>query len=163
MVSVPLLQLVNAGLGRLVTLSASERPLRAALICSLSLFAGGGVMGFMIRGSNTVIPAHYHGSIVGVTLAYMGVVYLLLPRLGHPLTMPRTAFWQPYVYGIGQVMHVTALALTGGPTAPRKTAGVPPGGGTAPGRPRRGAGGSSLKNSHPRRASYRLVCRCPRL
>ncbi|MBK7169059.1 MAG: cbb3-type cytochrome c oxidase subunit I [Gammaproteobacteria bacterium] len=123
MASVPLLLLVIAGLGRRVTLSASERPLRAALICSLSLFAGGGIMGFMIRGSNTVIPAHYHGSIVGVTLAYMGVVYLLLPRLGHPLTMPRTAFWQPYVYGIGQVMHVTALAWTGGHGVQRKTAG----------------------------------------
>ena len=81
-------------------------------------------MGFMIRGSNTVIPAHYHGSIVGVTLAYMGVVYLLLPRLGRPLTMLRAAYWQPYVYGIGQVMHITALAWTGGHGVQRKTAGA---------------------------------------
>ena len=123
MASIPLLLLVIAGLGRRATLSPGERPLRAALICSLSLFAGGGIMGFMIRGSNTVIPAHYHGSIVGVTLAYMGVVYLLLPRLGRPLTMPRAAFWQPYIYGIGQVMHVTALAWTGGHGVKRKTAG----------------------------------------
>ncbi|MBP8924517.1 MAG: cbb3-type cytochrome c oxidase subunit I [Pseudomonadales bacterium] len=122
--SIPLLLLVIAGLGQRVALTPEERPLRAALICSLSLFAGGGIMGFMIRGSNTVIPAHYHGSIVGVTLAYMGVVYLLLPRLGRPLTMPRTAFWQPYVYGIGQVMHITALAWTGGHGVQRKTAGA---------------------------------------
>jgi hypothetical protein len=122
--SIPLLLLAIASLKRRGPLAASQRPLRAALICSLSLFAGGGVMGFMIRGSNTVIPAHYHGSIVGVTLAYMGVVYLLLPRLGRPLTMLRTAYWQPYVYGIGQVMHITALAWTGGHGVKRKTAGA---------------------------------------
>jgi hypothetical protein len=124
MASIPLLLLVAAGLAPRVPLAAGERPLRAALLCSLSLFAGGGIMGFMIRGSNTVIPAHYHGSIVGVTLAYMGVVYLLLPRLGRPLTMPRAASWQPYVYGIGQVMHITALAWTGGHGVKRKTAGT---------------------------------------
>jgi cytochrome c oxidase subunit 1 len=36
----------------------------------------------MIRGVNVVIPAHYHGSIVGITLAFMGLAYVLLPRLG---------------------------------------------------------------------------------
>ena len=114
MACIPLLLLVIASLGRHGPLAPAQLPLRGALICAISLFAGGGIMGFMIRGSNTVIPAHYHGSIVGVTLAYMGVVYLLLPRLGRPLTMLRTAHWQPYVYGLGQVMHITALAWTGG-------------------------------------------------
>ena len=124
MASIPLLLLVIASLGRTGVLPPAQRPLRAALICALTLFAGGGIMGFMIRGSNTVIPAHYHGSIVGVTLAYMGIVYLLLPRVGRPLTMLRAAYWQPYVYGIGQVMHITALAWTGGHGVQRKTAGA---------------------------------------
>ena len=124
MACIPLLLLVIASLGRHGPLAPAQLPLRGALICAISLFAGGGIMGFMIRGSNTVIPAHYHGSIVGVTLAYMGVVYLLLPRLGRPLTMLRTAHWQPYVYGVGQVMHITALAWTGGHGVQRKTAGA---------------------------------------
>ena len=48
-------------------------------------FGIGGLIGFLISGSNVTIPAHYHGSIVGVTLALMGVCYLLLPKLGYPL------------------------------------------------------------------------------
>jgi hypothetical protein len=121
---IPMLLLIAASLGREQPPAPVARPLRAALICALALFAGGGVMGFMIQGSNTVIPAHYHGSIVGVTVAYMGVVYLLLPALGRPITLPQLAAWQPYVYGIGQVLHVTALAWTGGHGVKRKTAGA---------------------------------------
>ena len=62
------------------TITAAQRPLRASLIASLALFSAGGIIGFLITGSNVRIPAHYHGCIVGVTLAMMGVVYLLLPR-----------------------------------------------------------------------------------
>jgi cytochrome c oxidase subunit 1 len=58
------------------------RPLRAALLASMLLFAAGGVIGTFIDGSNVKIPAHYHGCIVGVTLALMGLVFHLMPRLG---------------------------------------------------------------------------------
>ncbi len=51
---------------------------RSALQSSLFLFGIGGLIGFLISGSNVTIPAHYHGSIVGVTLAMMGVCYVLL-------------------------------------------------------------------------------------
>jgi len=46
--------------------------LRSALIASMLLFAAGGLIGVFISGNNVKIPAHYHGSIVGVTLALMG-------------------------------------------------------------------------------------------
>ena len=36
----------------------------------------------MIAGLDIVIPAHYHGATVGVTIAFMGLIYYLLPRLG---------------------------------------------------------------------------------
>ena len=55
---------------------------RSALLSSMILFGVGGVIGFMIQGSNVTIPAHYHGSIVAVTLGYMGVTYHILPLLG---------------------------------------------------------------------------------
>ena len=48
-----------------------QRPMRTAVICSILLFAVGGVLGFAIQGLDISIPAHYHGSIVGVTLAFM--------------------------------------------------------------------------------------------
>lgn len=100
------------------------RPLRAALIMSLVLFGLGGVIGFLIRESNVTIPAHYHGSIVGVTLAFMGLTYHLLPRLGFQLPERKLATLQPYVYGGGQLLHVVGLVWSGGYGVQRKVAGA---------------------------------------
>jgi hypothetical protein len=100
------------------------RYLRSALISSMGLFAVGGVLGFMITGLDIVIPAHYHGSIVGVTIAFMGLSYYLLPRLGFGELPPRMASWQPYLYGIGQLLHIIGLAWSGGYGVQRKTAGL---------------------------------------
>lgn len=98
--------------------------LRACLLNSLGLFAVGGVLGFMIAGLDIVIPAHYHGATVGVTIAFMGLTYYLLPRLGFGAVPARMAFWQPYLYGGGQLMHIIGLAWTGGYGVQRKAAGV---------------------------------------
>ncbi len=103
---------------------AAAKPARAALIMSLTLFAMGGLIGFMIHGSNVKIPAHYHGCIVGITLAFMGVAYDLLPRLGFSAPAGRLARWQPYVYGIGQLMHIAGLVWSGGYGVQRKVAGA---------------------------------------
>ena len=79
----------------------------------------------MIQGVNVVIPAHYHGSIVGVTLAFMGMAYLLLPKLGFSAPEGRMAAWQPWIYGGGQLMHILGLAISGGyGNIQRKTAGA---------------------------------------
>jgi len=104
--------------------SGEGRYLRAALVSSLLLFAVGGVLGFMIAGLDIVIPAHYHGATVGVTIAFMGITYYLLPRLGFGPLPERMATWQPYLYGGGQFMHIVGLAWTGGYGVQRKTAGV---------------------------------------
>jgi cytochrome c oxidase subunit 1 len=98
--------------------------LRSALLSSLGLFAVGGVLGFMISGLDIVIPAHYHGSTVGVTIAFMGLSYYLLPRLGFGAIPARMASWQPYVYGGGQLLHIIGLAWSGGYGVQRKTAGL---------------------------------------
>ncbi|MBU0655888.1 MAG: cbb3-type cytochrome c oxidase subunit I [Gammaproteobacteria bacterium] len=100
------------------------RPQRNALYASIVLFAAGGIIGFLIHGVNVVIPAHYHGSIVGVTLAFMGLTYYLLPRLGFQPAGSKWAAWQPYVYGGGQLMHILGLAWSGGYGVQRKTAGA---------------------------------------
>ncbi|GAA4005835.1 cbb3-type cytochrome c oxidase subunit I [Comamonas faecalis] len=99
------------------------RPLRAALLSSVLLFTAGGVIGVIINGSNVRIPAHYHGCIVGVTLALMGAVYRILPALGHPAPQGRLATWQPWLYGIGQLMHIIGLVWSGGYGVQRKVAG----------------------------------------
>jgi hypothetical protein len=101
-----------------------QRYLRSALISSVALFAAGGVLGFLIAGLDIVIPAHYHGATVGVTIAFMGLTFYLLPRLGFGPMPPRMTFWQPYLYGGGQLLHIAGLAWTGGYGVQRKTAGV---------------------------------------
>jgi heme/copper-type cytochrome/quinol oxidase subunit 1 len=100
------------------------KPLRAALLSSVLLFACGGLIGVFIAGSNVRIPAHYHGCIVGVTLALMGLVYKLLPSLGYAAPQGRLAVWQPWVYAIGQLLHITGLVWSGGYGVQRKVAGA---------------------------------------
>ncbi len=95
-----------------------------ALLSSILLFGVGGVIGFMISGSNVTVPAHYHGSIVAVTLAFMGITYHLLPRLGFRKPVGRMVRLQPVIYAVGQLMHVTGLAWSGGYGVQRKTAGA---------------------------------------
>jgi heme/copper-type cytochrome/quinol oxidase subunit 1 len=103
---------------------AESRYLRSALIASMILFAAGGVLGFLITGLDIVIPAHYHGSTVGVTIAFMGLSYYLLPRLGFGELPPRMAWLQPYLYGGGQLLHIIGLGWSGGYGVQRKTAGA---------------------------------------
>ncbi len=102
---------------------SNTRPFRSALISSVILFGVGGIIGFMIQGINVTIPAHYHGNIVGVTIAFMGFTYYLLPHLGFRKPSARLANNQPYVYGIGNLLLIIGLVWAGGHGIQRKTAG----------------------------------------
>lgn len=121
---VPFTAAVVAGLLRGRPGPGEQRVLRASLACSMALFCFGGLIGFLIEGSNVKIPAHYHGSIVGITLALMGFAYFLLPRLGFGEPSPRLARLQPYVYGGGQLLHIVGLLWSGGYGVQRKVAGA---------------------------------------
>ena len=121
---VPLAAALAIGLVRAPSALAPERPLRDALLTSLLLFGSGGAIGFMIHGSNVTIPAHYHGCIVGVTLALMGLAYDLLPRLGFGAPGARVARWQLWLYAAGQLMHIGGLVWSGGYGVQRKVAGA---------------------------------------
>ncbi|MGE5468331.1 MAG: cbb3-type cytochrome c oxidase subunit I [Ignavibacteria bacterium] len=116
--------LLLVALGDAWRVRGSPHPARYALQASLLLFCAGGVLGFMIRGANVVVPAHYHGAIVGVTLAFMGLAYVLLPQLGFRAVEGRAARLQPLVYGGGQLLHVLGLAWSGGYGVARKVAGA---------------------------------------
>jgi cytochrome c oxidase subunit I len=120
---VPVGLAVIVALWRAPRVPHASRPMHAALVASLVLFGAGGLMGFAIDGSNTRIPAHYHGCIVGVTLALMGLTYMLLPRLGWA-PPSRLANAQPYLYGAGQLMHVAGLMWSGVYGVQRKVAGA---------------------------------------
>jgi hypothetical protein len=119
----PIAAAVVIALARHRHVADDAKPLRASLLASLVLFGAGGVIGFLISGSNVKIPAHYHGCIVGVTIALMGLAYLLLPALGYARPSVRLATWQPYVYGGGQLLHIAGLVWSGGYGVQRKVAG----------------------------------------
>jgi hypothetical protein len=120
----PLGLAVVASLWRAAQPAGEARYLRSALLSSMVLFATGGVLGFLVSGLDIVIPAHYHGSTVGVTIAFMGLCYYLLPRLGFGAIPARLAFWQSIIYACGQLLHITGLAWSGGYGVQRKTAGL---------------------------------------
>ena len=120
----PFVLAVLLGLAPLRKLMASQRPLRAAVLASMLLFIAGGVIGLTIEGSNVKIPAHYHGCIVGVTLALMGMIYRLLPELGYCAPAGRLAVVQPWLYGGGQLLHIIGLVWSGGYGVQRKVAGA---------------------------------------
>lgn len=101
-------------------------PVYVCTVFSILLFGIGGMLGFMITQVNTVIPAHYHGSIVAITLAGMGLAYHLLPALGYGKPEGKIAIIQPWIYSAGQTMHVSGLALMGGYGALRKAPGTSP-------------------------------------
>jgi hypothetical protein len=94
---------------------------RNALLFSLILFGAGGSIGFLISGSTVTVPAHYHGSIVGITIAFMGISYHLLAQLGYRKVSGRMARWQPGIYGGGQLLHIIGLAWSGGYNVARKS------------------------------------------
>jgi hypothetical protein len=94
---------------------------------SAALTALGFVLGAMIRGSNTIVPAHYHAAIGAVTAAFMGTTWLLLEPLGLRLPSPRLKRWtafQPALFGVGQAVFAIGFALAGASGAERKVYGA---------------------------------------
>lgn len=100
------------------------KPQRAALLSSIILFAIGGGISLMIGDSNTIITAHYHGTGGAISLAFMGLAFHLLPRLGYRTPDLKLATLMPYVYGAGQLLHIIGLLWSGGYGVQRKVAGA---------------------------------------
>lgn len=96
-------------------------PHAQALILSIVLFLLGCVLGSLIRNDTTMVPAHYHGTVGAVTLAYMALGYRLLPTFGVALEGAMRNRWQPLLYGSGLVILALALAWSGSLGVPRKT------------------------------------------
>jgi hypothetical protein len=93
---------------------------------SAALTLCGFVLGAMIRGSNTMIPAHYHAAIGAVTVAFMTIALMLLEPLGFPLPSARwkkAARFQPALFGIGQVVFAVGFAVAGAHGMARKAYG----------------------------------------
>jgi len=101
----------------------SGGPGLSALVLSMALFILGGFVSLGIRGINTIIPAHYHSEIAGITIAFMGLFYELVPFIRRPLYSRRVASLQPWLYFAGVVLFVAGFYVAGAHGAMRKTYG----------------------------------------
>ncbi len=54
----------------------------------------------------------------------MGLVFHLLPQLGYRAPSGRLAVLQPWLYGVGQLLHIVGLVWSGGYGVQRKVAGA---------------------------------------
>ncbi len=96
-------------------------PAFLCLVLSIIVFGVGGILGMFIDGTDTRTPAHYHGVIAGVTLAFMGLFFgLFLPLLGRSAGAVR---FLVLAFAGGQTLACIGLFLAGGYGAPRKVAG----------------------------------------
>lgn len=104
--------------------SDADLVLKQCLIWSLILFISGGVIGLNISEINTVIPAHYHGSIIAVSLSLIAISYYYCSILNLGEITGRMAKYQPFLYGSGQLLHIIGFAISGGYGALRKNPGT---------------------------------------
>jgi len=130
------LQYVFAPVGLLITVpmilaafKAADKPWKnpgfVVLLLSPLVFGIGGVMGLFVDGQDTRTPAHYHGMIAGVTLAFMGLFYsVFLPLIQRRITYPRLALVSVWMFGISQALASSGLFLAGGHGVQRKVAGA---------------------------------------
>jgi hypothetical protein len=109
------LLLVEFRAGRIGVGSLSDPRISGFLVSALLTLLGF-ALGAGIRGSNTMIPAHYHASIGGITAAFMTVTYVMLRAFGFSIStrrLRRAAAWQPAIYGVGQMVFASGFALAG--------------------------------------------------
>ncbi|MEK7315136.1 MAG: cbb3-type cytochrome c oxidase subunit I [Candidatus Eisenbacteria bacterium] len=99
----------------------------SAFFVSAALTLLGFVLGAAIRDSSTMVPAHYHAAVGGVTVAFMVLTYVLLPafNIAIPGGWPtRAATWQPVIYGLGMFIFAGGFALAGAHGMGRKIYGA---------------------------------------
>ncbi len=99
-------------------------PAFLCLVLSAGVFAVGGFLGLFVDGADTRTPAHYHGVIAGINVAFMGVFHrLVLPLLRRAGPRPSRVRLQVWLFAVGQTVASLGLFWAGGHGAPRKTFG----------------------------------------
>ncbi len=100
-------------------------PAFLCLVLSIAVFGLGGVLGLFVDGTDTRTPAHYHGVIAGINLAFMGMFFrLFLPLLDRNPKPGKALYAQIWMFGVGQAFASVGLFIAGGYGTPRKMAGA---------------------------------------
>ena len=104
---------------------AWRHPAFLALVLSIATFGIGGTLGIFVDGADTRTPAHYHGVIGGINLAFMGLMFaFVLPLLARAPKAGRAIRVQIWLYAVGQILACIGLFWAGGYGAARKTVGA---------------------------------------
>ncbi len=96
-----------------------------AVSAGLTLLGFG--LGAAIRGSNTMVPAHYHASVGAITVAFMAVTGPILKAFDFSLgtkKLRRAFAWQPALYGIGMLLFAAGFGFAGSHGMGRKVYGA---------------------------------------
>ena len=108
--------------------SQAARTAFTGLIASAGLAVFGMILGACIRGSTTLVPAHYHASLGAVTVAFMTAAYFVSEMIGSSRSTGvrrerfwRSAKWQLALFGVGQSVFVLGFAIGGAYGLGRKT------------------------------------------
>ena len=94
------------------------------LVFSFAIYFIGVAIAYSGFGEDLRVPAHYHGAVTSLTLALMGLSYYLLGDIRKKISWDRAARMQPYIYGVGMIVFVGGMFLSGLSGAPRKTFGT---------------------------------------
>ncbi|NGP88784.1 cbb3-type cytochrome c oxidase subunit I [Fodinibius halophilus] len=103
-----------------------RNPYFGGLVTSMLLTIIGFILGAMIRGSNTMVPAHYHAAVGGITVAFMAITYFLLEVHGVPIPkgrLKKLAAIQPLLFGLGQAIFAAGFGYAGAHGLARKSFG----------------------------------------
>ncbi len=96
-----------------------------SMILSMAIYLIGMAIAYTGFGNDLRVPAHYHGAVTGLTLAMMGVSYgLIKDRMKRGGLIERILRIQPVLYGLGMILVILGLMVSGHLGAPRKTYGV---------------------------------------
>ena len=102
-----------------------QDPAMLSLWSSIIVFAAGGFLGFFVDGTDTRTPAHYHGVIGGINLAFVGLFYtVFLPKLGRAVPTGKLVTSQIILYALGQFLFIVGMFIAGGMGAARKVMGT---------------------------------------
>ena len=101
-----------------------SKPASISLAISMTLYLFGVFIAYAGFNNDTRVPAHYHGAVTALTLALMGFAYHMISDYKIRIAFPKLALAQPYAYGVGMLLFITGLFVSGFFGAPRKTFGV---------------------------------------
>ncbi|GAB6066127.1 hypothetical protein JCM9492_12190 [Aquifex pyrophilus] len=97
---------------------------RLGLSLSVLIYFVGALMGYLIVGMDTRVPAHYHGVIASILVAVMVLTFKLLQEFGYVERLGKFIKSVPFLYGFGMLMFVAGLFWAGVFGAPRKMPGT---------------------------------------